>query len=132
MSLQARIIGPESDLGHVSTLDFFGNTLTREFSDVSLTAEQVRKAEGNRFIELKGQDRDQTPDEARQAADDEAEADLIRERLAELKVKVDGRASLTTLRSKLDAAEKAEAKRLEAEADAQAKAQAEAEAAAQA
>lgn len=127
MALQARVIGPESDLGHFTTLDFFGNALTREFSDVKLTPEQVKKAEGNPYIELKGQNRTQTADEQRQAADDEAEADLIRERLAELKVTVKSTEKLATLRTKLDAAEKAEAKRLEDEEAARLKA-AEAEA----
>ena len=124
MALQARVIGPESDLGHVSTLDYFGNALTREWGDVSLTPDQVKKAEGNRFIELKGQNRTLTTEEARQVADDEAEADLIRERLAELSVNVKPTEKLATLRTKLEAAEKAEAKRLEDEEAARLKAEA--------
>lgn len=119
MALQARVIGPESDLGQFSTLDFFGNSIGREFADVKLTKDQVEKANGNRFIELKGdkpaKSGDPEADAAAEAAaaEEEAEAETIRARLAELEVTVDGRASLKTLRSKLDAAEKAEAKRLE-------------------
>ena len=125
MTLQARVIGPESDLGHVDTLNFFGNQIGREFSDVKLSPEQILKAEGNPYIELKGQA--PTIAEQREASDDEVEEGLIRERLAELKVKVDGRASLTSLRSKLETAEKAEAKLLEDEAEAAAKAAEDAE-----
>lgn len=128
MALQARVIGPETDLGHFSTLSYFGNEIGREFSDVTLTPDQIRKAEGNRFIELKGQHRAQTVDEQRQTADDEAEVDLIRERLAELEVAVPANATLKTLRSKLEAAEKAEAKRLEDEEAARQKAADEAQA----
>lgn len=120
MTLQARVIGPESDLGHFESLAFFGNQIGREFSDVRLSPDQILKAEGNPYIELKGQA--PTREEQREASDDEVEEGLIRERLAELKVKVDGRASLATLRSKLDAAEKGEAKRLEDEAEAARKA----------
>lgn len=131
MALQARVIGPESDLGHFTTLDFFGNAIGREFADVTLTAEQVEKANGNRFIELKGHkplkagDVEAAAVEARAEAEEGAEAETIRARLAELEVSVDGRASIKTLRTKLEAAEKAEAKRLE-EAEALAQAAAEA------
>lgn len=108
MTLQARVIGPEEDLGPITTINFFGNDIGREFSDVELTKEQVVKAHGNRFIELKGTKPDQNAEQA------DEEGDAIRARLAELGVSVDGRASLKTLRSKVDAAEQAEAKRPEA------------------
>ena len=89
---------------------------------MTLTPDQLRKAEGNPYIEIKGADDALTDEELRKAKEDEAEADKIRARLAELDVTVDGRASLKTLRGKLDAAEKAEAKRLEDEAEAARKA----------
>ena len=130
MNLQARVIGPETDLGHFTTLTYFGNEIGREWSPVNLTAAQIRKAEGNPYIELKGQAAKVV--DQQQQSDDEIEAGLIRERLAELGVTVSQKAILPTLRAKLDEAEKAEAKRLEDEAEVQAKAQAEAEAAAQA
>ena len=122
MTTQARVIGPASELGHFDTLNFFGNEIGREFTDVTLTPDQLRKAEGNPYIEIKGADEAPTDEELRKAKEDEAEADKIRARLAELDVTVDGRASLKTLRGKLDAAEKAEAKRLEDEAEAARKA----------
>lgn len=122
MTTQARVIGPASELGHFDTLNFFGNEIGREFTDVTLTPDQLRKAEGNPYIEIKGADDALTDEELRKAKEDEAEADKIRARLAELAVTVDGRASLKTLRGKLDAAEKAEAKRLEDEAEAARKA----------
>lgn len=122
MTTQARVIGPASELGHFDTLNFFGNEIGREFTDVTLTPDQLRKAEGNPYIEIKGADEALTDEELRKAKEDEAEADKIRARLAELDVTVDGRASLKTLRGKLEAAEKAEAKRLEDEAEAARKA----------
>lgn len=122
MTTQARVIGPASELGHFDTLNFFGNEIGREFTDVTLTPDQLRKAEGNPYIEIKGADEALTDEELRKAKEDEAEAEKIRARLAELDVTVDGRASLKTLRGKLDAAEKAEAKRLEDEAEAARKA----------
>lgn len=118
MTTQARVIGPASELGHFDTLNFFGNEIGREFTDVTLTPDQLRKAEGNPYIEIKGADEALTDEELRKDKEDEAEAEKIRARLAELDVTVDGRASLKTLRGKLDAAEKAEAKRLEDEAEA--------------
>lgn len=122
MTTQARVIGPASELGHFDTLNFFGNEIGREFTDVTLTPDQLRKAEGNPYIEIKGADEALTDEELRKDKEDEAEAEKIRARLAELDVTVDGRASLKTLRRKLDAAEKAEAKRLEDEAEAARKA----------
>jgi hypothetical protein len=122
MTTQARVIGPASELGHFDTLNFFGNEIGREFTDVTLTPDQLRKAEGNPYIEIQGADDALTDEELRKAKEDEAEAEKIRARLAELDVTVDGRASLKTLRGKLDAAEKAEAKRLEDEAEAARKA----------
>lgn len=122
MTTQSRVIGPASELGHFDTLNFFGNEIGREFTDVTLTPDQLRKAEGNPYIEIKGADDALTDEELRKAKEDEAEAEKIRARLAELDVTVDGRASLKTLRGKLDAAEKAEAKRLEDEAEAARKA----------
>lgn len=122
MTTQARVIGPASELGHFDTLNFFGNEIGREFTDVTLTPDQLRKAEGNPYIEIKGADDALSDEELRKAKEDEAEADKIRARLAELDVTVDGRASLKTLRGKLEAAEKAEAKRLEDEAEAARKA----------
>lgn len=122
MTTQARVIGPASELGHFDTLNFFGNEIGREFTDVTLTPDQLRKAEGNPYIEIKGADDALTDEELRKAKEDEAEEEKIRARLAELDVTVDGRASLKTLRGKLDAAEKAEAKRLEDEAEAARKA----------
>lgn len=122
MTTQARVIGPASELGHFDTLSFYGNEIGREFTDVTLTPDQLRKAEGNPYIEIKGADDALTDEELRKAKEDEAEAEKIRARLAELDVSVDGRASLKTLRGKLDAAEKAEAKRLEDEAEAARKA----------
>lgn len=122
MTTQARVIGPASELGHFDTLNFFGNEIGREFTDVTLTPDQLRKAEGNPYIEIKGADDALSDEELRKAKEDEAEAEKIRARLAELDVTVDGRASLKTLRGKLDAAEKAEAKRLEDEAEAARKA----------
>jgi len=122
MTTQARVIGPASELGHFDTLNFFGNEIGREFTDVTLTPDQLRKAEGNPYIEIKGADDALSDEELRKAKEDEAEAEKIRARLAELDVTVDGRVSLKTLRGKLDAAEKAEAKRLEDEAEAARKA----------
>lgn len=122
MTTQARVIGPASELGHFDTLNFFGNEIGREFTDVTLTPDQLRKAEGNPYIEIKGADDALSDEDLRKAKEDEAEAEKIRARLAELDVTVDGRASLKTLRGKLDAAEKAEAKRLEDEAEAARKA----------
>ncbi|ANC53449.1 hypothetical protein A4249_07125 [Brevundimonas sp. GW460-12-10-14-LB2] len=122
MTTQARVIGPASELGHFDTLNFFGNEIGREFTDVTLTPDQLRKAEGNPYIEIKGADDALSDEDLRKAKEDEAEAEKIRARLAELDMTVDGRASLKTLRGKLDAAEKAEAKRLEDEAEAARKA----------
>ena len=36
MTTQARVIGPASELGHFDTLNFFGNEIGREFTDVTL------------------------------------------------------------------------------------------------
>lgn len=122
MALQARVIGPESDLGVFSKLNFFGNEIDRDWTDVTLTKEQIEKANGNRYIELKGHKAPKPGNaeaEAAQAAreaEDEAEAETIRARLTELGVEP-GNANLAALRTKLDKAEKAEAKRLEEEED---------------
>lgn len=102
--MEARIIGPESELGPVTTLDFFGVTLSREWSEINPTAAQLVKLDRNRYVELRGA---QAPNAS--AEDDEVEEGLIRERLAELGVDVSAKAKLPTLRTKLADAEKAKA-----------------------
>ncbi len=109
--VQARLIGPEEELGQVSSVEFFGQTVTREFSPIELTKEQIEKANGNRFIELKGQKLPKT--------DEKAEAETIRDRLNELNEPVKDDAAVRTVRAKVAPAEKAQAKR-EAEAEAKA------------
>ena len=71
---EARLIGPASELGDVSEgLEFYGNTITRDWGEVDLTAEQIEKAKGNRYIELKGApDKPEDATEAKQEADKEA------------------------------------------------------------
>lgn len=109
--VQARLIGPVEELGQSGSIEFFGQTVTREFATIELTKDQIEKANGNRFIELKGQKL------AKQ--DEKAEAEVIRDRLEELGEPVKDGAAVRTVRAKVAPAEKAQAKR-EAEAEAKA------------
>jgi hypothetical protein len=117
--MEARIIGPESDLGPVTTLDFYGLSLSREWSEIKPTSAQLSKLDGNRYVEIRG---DHAPKAS--ADDDEVEEGLIRERLTELGVEVSAKAKLPALRTKLAAAETAKAAQDEEEAEAAAAADA--------
>ena len=130
MTLQARVIGPASELGQFESLDFFGQSLTREFADVTFTTEQVKILEDNRYVELKGKPDNQTEAEEKEDRRDDAEREVISARLVELGEKVDGRMSIGTLRSKLATAERAQAEREDAAERKAAEAQEAAEAAA--
>lgn len=124
--MEARIIGPASELGQFDSLNFYGNSLTREFGEITVSPEQLVKLQGNRYVEIKGQPKAQEIDvEAAEGAKRESDQEAaIRARLDELGVEHDGRASLKTLQGKLDAAEKAKAKADAEAADALAEAQA--------
>lgn len=108
MKIEARIIGPESELGVFGSLDFYGHSLTREWSEIDADKETRNKLAGNRYVEIRGDAK---------AKDGSDEVDVIRARLDELGVKHDGRESLKTLQGKLDKAEAAKAKQDEEEAE---------------
>lgn len=114
--MQARIVGPEEELGDVHKgAKFFGNHLTRDWSDITVTPDQLTKLQGNRYVELRGA---ATKGGAAPAApatpaagptSTAAEAETIRARLTELGVEVKPKAPLMALRSALAKAEKAKA-----------------------
>lgn len=118
--MEARIIGPEAELGDVrGGLTIFGHTLTRDWSKIDPTPDQVTKLKGNRYVELKGAEPKPKKADDDAPNDDDRKA-VVLARLQELGVAVDGRKSLTAMQADLDKAEKAQAKAEEEAADAQA------------
>lgn len=113
--IQARIVGPEAELGEVrAPLEIFGNPLTREFSEIEVTPEQFKKLQGNRYVELKGA----APDEATPGAQERNDTDTsIKARLDELGVEYSANASPKTLQGLLNKAEAAKARADEEEAE---------------
>lgn len=106
--MEARIIGTEEDLGDVrGGLSFFGNTLTRDWSDIDVSDDQLAKLKANRFVQVRGRTKSEADDQQELA--DAEEMRTIKGRLDELGADYGAKASLSTLRSKLDAAEKAHA-----------------------
>ncbi len=124
---EARIIGPSSELGFFDTLDFFGNPLTREFSEINVSPDELRKLQANRFVEVKGAAQSGNPfadqEAAEQAQRDADQTASIKARLDELGVEYAPRANLKTLQGALDKAEKAKAAQDEEEAEALAEAE---------
>jgi hypothetical protein len=110
--MEARIVGPEAELGDVRQgFTFHGQHLTREWGKVEFSPEALSKAQGNRFIEL----RDGKGGKAKAEAVD-IDEDTVKARLDELGVDYSDKDKLPALKSKLDKAEKAQAK-AEAEAE---------------
>lgn len=117
--MEARIIGPEEELGDVrGGLHVQGHHLTRDWSKVDPTAEQLQKLQGNRFVELRGSPKAgvaaaaSTPATNGQSGAPQstaAEAESIRARLTELGVAFKPKTPLMALRSALAKAEKAKA-----------------------
>lgn len=106
--MEARIIGSEEELGDTRKgLPFFGNTLTREWSDIDVSDEQLAKLKANRFMQVRGRTKSEADDQQELA--DAEEMRTIKGRLDELGADYGAKASLSTLRTKLDSAEKAHA-----------------------
>lgn len=64
---EARIIGPESELGDIGEgLTFFGHTLTREFSEHDFTPDEIATLQDNRYVELRGVPPKATPEELKE------------------------------------------------------------------
>lgn len=102
--MDARIIGPASELGSFETLTFFGYELSREWSKLSPDPDPVslRKFQGSRFIELR----------EKRKPSEEAPVDTVPEikgRLEELGVAFDARAKKDELAALLEQAEAAQA-----------------------
>lgn len=103
--MKARIIGAEDELGPFHTLTFFGLSLSREWSEIKATPEQVEKLQGNRFVELREGASRPKPSEA-------APIDTVPEikaRLDELGVEYDPRDKKADLAALLELAEAAHA-----------------------
>lgn len=112
--MDARIVGPEAELGDVrSGVNFYGATLTREWSKVDFNGDALAKAKANKFVEL----RDGKGKAAASTVPEEAEEETVKARLDELGVEFSDKDKLPALKSKLDKAERAQAK-AEEEADA--------------
>ncbi len=102
--MDARIIGPASELGSFETLTFFGYELSREWSKLSPDPDPVslRKFNGSRFIEL----REKRKPSEEPPVDTVAE---IKARLVELGVEFDAKAKKDELTVLLEQAEAAHA-----------------------
>ena len=112
MTVKARIVGPEAELGDVrGGLAFFGHTLTREWSKIDPTDETLSKLRANRFVDLSGDkdplDHDNDGRKGGSKPSDETAA--TKARLDELGVSYAKDASAATLRDLLTKAEEAQA-----------------------
>ncbi|MBJ7410127.1 MAG: hypothetical protein JHD15_07135 [Phenylobacterium sp.] len=114
--MEARIIGPEAELGDVRDgVTFYGQRLTRDWSKVDLSGEALAKAKGNQYVEV----REGKAKAAQSTVDPETEETTVKARLDELGVEYGDKDKLPALKSKLDKAEKAQAKAEEEAAAAQ-------------
>lgn len=119
--LNARIVGPEEELGDVHKgLTFFGHHLTRDWSTIDPSPEALKRLKANRYVELDGhaavqavspaapaKTTEKAPEtEAKSATADEAS---VRAALDELGVSYKEDAKLGTLRMMLGKARKAQA-----------------------
>lgn len=100
--MDARIIGPASELGDFHTLNFFGHELSRDWSKIDPEPAVLAKLEANRFVELR---------EKRRASEEPPTDTLveIKARLSDLGVEFDGRAKKADLEQLLAQAEAAKA-----------------------
>lgn len=111
--MEARIVGSEAELGDVKNgLDFYGQHLTREWSEVTFSPDAFKKAQTNKFIEVRGEgEKGLTDPEAAKAEKLEGDqAATVKRRLDELGVSYRANASPDSLKASLDRAEKAKAK----------------------
>lgn len=98
--MDARIIGPASELGQFETLTFYGHVLSRDWSKIDPTSGALEKLQGNRFVELR----------ERRKPSDVAPIDTVVEikaRLEELGVEFDAKAKKDDLAELLQQAEAA-------------------------
>lgn len=101
--MDARIIGPASELGDFETLNFFGYDLSRSWSKIEPEGGVLSKLQGNRYVELR---------EGRAKPSETPPIDTVPEikaRLTELGVEFDGRSGKDALTELLAAAEAAHA-----------------------
>lgn len=100
--MDARIIGPASELGQFDTLTVFGCELSRDWSKINPSPAVLRKLQGNRYVELR----------ERRKPSDEPPIDTapeIKARLTELGVEFDPKAKKADLEAMLEQAEAAQA-----------------------
>lgn len=107
--MDARIIGPASELGDFQTLDFYGHALSRDWSRIDPEPAVLGKLQGNPYVEL----REKRKPSEEPPADTLAE---IKARLTDLGVEFDGRAKKANLEALLEQAEAAKAAAEEDEA----------------
>lgn len=117
--MEARIIGPDADLGDVRDgVVFFGHTLTRDWSKVDFAGDALAKAKGNQYVEVregKGKPADSTVPE-------ETEEQTVKTRLTELGVAFTDKEKPASLKAKLEKAEAAQTQAEQEAAEAQAEA----------
>lgn len=102
--MEARIVGPEAELGDVRDgVTFYGQRLTRDWAKVNFSGEALAKAQGNQFVEVR------EGKTAKSTVDAETEEATVKARLDELGVDYGEKDKLPALKSKLDKAEKAQA-----------------------
>jgi hypothetical protein len=111
--MEARIIGPASELGVFESLEFYGQPLTREWSKIDMPDQDVEKLKANRYVEL----RDGKAKAGKLSTDTDVEDETIKARLDELGVEYSPKASPEALKRTLEKAEKAKAKQDEEEAE---------------
>ena len=117
--MEARIVGPDAELGDVRDgITFFGQRITREWGKVDLSSDALAKAQGNPYIEV----REGKKAPVQTTVPKETEEATVKARLDELGVAYGEKDKLPALKSKLDAAEKAQAEAEEEAAAAQAEA----------
>lgn len=102
--MDARIIGPASELGPFETLTFYGHVLSKDWAKIEPTEAVLEKLKGNRFVELR--------EGGRKKPSEEAPIDTVAEitaRLTELGVEFDPKAKKADLAELLSQAEAAHA-----------------------
>lgn len=108
--MDARIIGPASELGQFETLAVFGCELSRDWSKIDPSPAVLRKLQGNRYVELR----------ERRKPTEEPPIDTLPEikaRLTELGVEFDARGKKADLEALLELAEAARASGNEGDAE---------------
>lgn len=101
--MDARVIGPASELGQFETLTFYGHDISKDWAKIEPSEAVLTKLQGNRYVELR---------EGRKKPSDEAPIDTVTEitaRLTELGVEFDPKAKKADLAELLTAAEAAHA-----------------------